>query len=170
MTVLELLARAVFIGIIATATFDLWAVFLRLTLRTPTPDWALLGRWIDHLRSGQVFHDNIKLTLAGPHEQVVGWLVHYTVGIVFAAILLLIAGSSWAHAPTVLPALIAGFATIPFIWCILMPAFGHGFAASKSPVAHRIRIINIASHAILGVGFYAGARLLNALLPAIGLA
>ncbi|MDH7797479.1 MULTISPECIES: DUF2938 family protein [unclassified Beijerinckia] len=170
MTMLELLTRAVFIGIVATATFDLWAVLLRLTLGTPTPDWALLARWIAHLRTGRIVHDNIKLAPASPHEQVVGWLVHYTVGMVFAAILLLLAGSSWARAPTLLPALIAGFATIPFIWCVLMPAFGHGFAASKSPIANRIRAINIVSHAVLGVSFYTGARLLNALLTATGVA
>lgn len=167
MTLLEWLTRAAFIGIVATATFDLWAVFLRLTLATPAPDWALLGRWISHLRAGKIFHDNIKLAPVSPHEHVIGWFVHYTVGIVFAAILLLVAGGGWARTPTFLPALIAGFATIPFIWCVLMPAFGHGFAASKSPVAPRIRLINVVSHAILGVGFYMGARVLNALLAVV---
>jgi hypothetical protein len=170
MTFLELLVRASIMGVIATVMFDLWAVLLRLALGTPAPDWALLGRWVYHFREGKVFHDNIKLAPAGPHEHVVGWLMHYAVGMLFAAILLLTAGGGWARNPTLLPALLAGFATIIFVWCVLMPAFGHGFAGSKSPVANRVRMINIVSHAVLGTGFYIGARLLNAFLSVVGVA
>jgi hypothetical protein len=166
MTIAELLMRSSIIGVIATVTFDLWAVLLQRTLGSPAPDWGLLGRWIYHLREGTIIHDNIRLAAPFSHERLVGWLVHYTVGILFAAALLLATGVDWARNPTFTPALVAGLATIVFVWCVLMPAFGHGFAASKSPIANRIRMINIVSHAILGAGFYVGALLLNGLLAA----
>jgi peptidoglycan/LPS O-acetylase OafA/YrhL len=170
MTISELLLRSLIMGIIATMTFDLWAVVLQRTLGTPAPDWRLLGRWIYHTRTGQTMHDNIRLAAPFRYENAVGWLAHYTTGTLFAAALLIAAGPGWAHHPTLIPALVTGLATIGLIWCVLMPAFGHGFAASKSPIANRIRAINIVSHVILGVGLYGGARLANQLFATFGAA
>jgi Protein of unknown function (DUF2938) len=168
MTILELLWRSVTVGVVATMVFDLWAVLLQRALGVPAPDWSLLGRWIGHIREGKIMHDNIRQAAPFSHERGVGWLTHYIVGTLFAAILLIAAGAGWVHHPTLLPAVAAGLATIVFVWFILMPAFGQGIAMSKNPSANRIRVINVASHVVLGVGFYIGAQLVNHLVVVFG--
>jgi hypothetical protein len=161
MTNLEFLLRSLTMGIVATMTFDLWGVLLQRVLGIPAPDWSLLGRWIGHVQQGKIMHDNIRQSPPVLHERIVGWLTHYVVGTFFAAALLLIAGPAWARHPTLFPAVIAGLATVIFVWFFLMPAFGQGIAMSKNPVANRIRIVNVVSHFVLGIGFYIGAQVGN---------
>lgn len=168
MVIVDYLLRAVIVGGTATLSFDLWSLLLQRLSGAPAPDWGLLGRWICHLGSGKVMHANIRASAPVRYERAIGWLAHYAVGTVFALMLLLGAGADWARHPTLVPALLVGLATIVFVWCILMPVFGHGVAASKSPIANRIRGINVVSHVVLGVGFYAGALLAQPLLSIVG--
>jgi hypothetical protein len=168
MTILELLLRSVAVGVVATMAFDLWAVLLQRALGVPAPDWSLLGRWIGHIPEGKIMHDNIRQSAPFRYERGLGWLTHYVVGTFFAAILLIAAGTGWTRHPTLLPAVAAGLGTIVFVWFILMPAFGQGIAMSKNPAANRIRVINIVSHLVLGVGFYVGAQMVNQLITIFG--
>jgi Protein of unknown function (DUF2938) len=161
MTILELVLRALIMGVVATMTFDLWAILLQRLIGAPAPDWSLLGRWIGHFGEHKIMHDNIRQSAPVPQEQSIGWLTHYIVGTFFAAILLIAAGADWAHHPTLVPAIIAGLLTVVFVWFVLMPAFGQGIAMSKNPAASRIRLINIVSHLVLGIGFFIGAHLAN---------
>jgi hypothetical protein len=163
MTILELVLRSLTMGVVATLLFDLWAVLLQRALGIPAPDWSLLGRWIGHLWAGKIVHENIRQAAPVQMERSIGWLTHYIVGTLFSAILLIAVGAGWARQPTLLPALAAGLATIVFVWFVLMPSFGQGFAMSKNPAANRIRIVNVVSHLVLGIGFYLGAQLANQL-------
>jgi len=163
MTPLDFMFRAVVIGVTATIVFDVWNLFLHRVLQTPNPDWGLLGRWVRHAGHGVLMHQTIREARAFPGEARIGWLAHYVTGVAFAALLLLAAGPDWARNPTLIPALAAGLATLIPAWFLLMPAFGHGFAASRSLIANKIRTLNIVGHLVLGLGFYAGALLSAAL-------
>ena len=156
---LEFLGRAIVIGVGATALLDLWALLLNRTLGLPLPNWAMVGRWFAHLPRGRLSHDDIAKSEPVAGELAIGWICHYLVGIAFAGIVLAIAGAGWARNPTLLPALIVGWATIGCGWFILQPGMGMGIAASKKPNASQIRFLNFVSHTLFAIGLYGTALL-----------
>lgn len=158
---LEFLVRAVLIGAGATALLDLWAQFLERAFGWPAPNWALVGRWFGHLPNGRFVHEDIARAAPIPNELAIGWLAHYLVGILFAAVLLAIWGIGWAHHPTFLPALIVGLVTVGCGWFILQPGMGAGIAASKKPNANQLRLMNIVGHTVFAIGLYGSALLIR---------
>jgi hypothetical protein len=157
----EFLIRAVIIGVGATLLLDLWALLLNRTLGLPTPNWPLVGRWFAHLPRGRFIHEDIGQAEPVANERAIGWLAHYAVGILFAAVVLAIWGTAWARSPTFLPALIVGLATVGCGWFILQPGMGAGIAASKRSNAGQVRLLNIVGHVVFAIGLY-GTALLTA--------
>lgn len=155
------LIKAVLIGAGATALLDLWALFLNRVVGLPAPNWALVGRWFAHLPRGRLVHQDIGKAEPVANELAIGWLMHYVVGIVFAAALLAIWGLDWARNPTFLPALIVGLVTVGCGWFILQPGMGAGIAASKRANANQLRLLNIIGHTIFAVGMYGTALLIR---------
>lgn len=155
----EFAVRAAIIGIGATALLDLWAQLLNRAFGFPAPNWALVGRWFAHLPRGQLMHEDIARAQPVANERAIGWIAHYAVGILFAAIVLAIWGVEWARNPSFLPALIVGLATVGCGWFILQPGMGAGIAASKRPNANRLRLMNIVGHTVFAIGLYGTALL-----------
>ena len=158
---LEFLGRAIVIGVGATALLDLWALLLNRTLGLPLPNWAMVGRWFAHLPRGRFAHDPISASEPVSGELAIGWIMHYLVGILFAAVLLLIWGLDWAKAPTLIPALIVGIVTVGCGWFILQPGMGFGLAASKRPNANQVRLIGLINHVVFGLGLWLAALLMR---------
>jgi hypothetical protein len=155
------LIKAVLIGAGATLLLDLWAQLLKRVAGFPPPNWAMPGRWVAHLPSGKLVHDDIALAPPVANELAIGWVFHYAVGILFAAVLLASWGLGWAANPTFLPALIVGLVTVGCGWFILQPGMGAGVAASKKPNAGQIRILNIVGHIVFAIGLYGTALLIR---------
>ncbi|WP_256840679.1 DUF2938 domain-containing protein [Ornithinimicrobium cryptoxanthini] len=158
----ELLTRAVLIGVGGAAGMDLWGWVARRAFGVKGLDYALLGRWIGHLGRGRLSHGSIASAELILGERALGWTAHYPIGIAFALLLLVVQGLQWAHAPTLLPALLVGWATLVAPWFIMQPAMGSGFAASKTPHPHAARLRNIATHTPYGVGLYGSVVALSA--------
>ena len=158
---LEMIVRTVLIGAGATLLLDLWAQALQRIVGWPAPNWAMPGRWVGHLPRGRLVHDDIALAEPIPNERAIGWIFHYAVGILFAAVLLAIWGFDWARNPTFMPALIVGLVTVGCGWFILQPGMGAGIAASKKPNANRIRLMNILGHVVFAIGLYGTALLIR---------
>jgi Protein of unknown function (DUF2938) len=127
----EFVLRATLIGVGGTLVMDGWAFLLR-HFRIPSLNFALLGRWIGHLRQGHWMHANIAAATPVRREVLVGWFVHYSIGISFAALLLSIFGLQWAHSPSLYPALLIGCVTVVAPLFVMQPAFGAGIASSKT--------------------------------------
>jgi hypothetical protein len=159
--VIDFLYRAVLIGIGATAVFDLWGLLLKHVFGLPGANWGLVGRWFCHAAGGTVFHEDIAKARPVPYERAAGWLGHYLVGILFAAILLALVPSDWPRQPTLLPALIVGLVTVGAGWFLLQPGMGAGIAASKRPNANQIRALNVAGHIVFGIGMFGTALLIR---------
>lgn len=85
---LEFVVRAAAIGTGATAVMDLWGLFLKRTLAIPPLDYAWVGRWIGHFPRGRFAHANIAQAPRIRGETPIGWVAHYAIGIVFAALLM----------------------------------------------------------------------------------
>src|SRR5690606_3448491 len=129
----DMLLRAVVVGIGATLVLDLWALVLRRAFGVRSLDWALVGRWVGHFRRGRFMHDSIAAAAPVRGERLLGWGFHYAVGIVFAALLFAAMGTAWTRNPTVLPCLAFGLLTVLVPWLVMQPAMGAGVAASRTP-------------------------------------
>lgn len=88
-----LVIDAVVIGVGATALMDLWALLQRRLLGIPSLDFAMVGRWLGHLRRGRLRHEGIGRSLPVAGERALGWTAHYVIGVVFAVLLLAVVGN-----------------------------------------------------------------------------
>jgi hypothetical protein len=162
---IELVVRSALIGAGATLTMDAWAAVLR-RFGIPSLDFAFLGRWIGHLPDGRFLHDSIAKAAPVRGELLIGWCAHYSIGIAFAALLVLFYGLDWARSPTLGPALLIGIVTVVAPLFVLQPALGAGIASWKTatPVFNSLK--SVVTHTVFGVGLFLAARVTASLLPA----
>lgn len=158
MTFTAMLSAALPIGVGATLVMDGWGLLLR-RLGVATPNFAMVGRWAGHLLQGRVRHQAIARAEPVRHERVWGWLIHYAIGVLFAVLLVLIVGEGWLLAPTLWPALMVGVGTVVAPLCLMQPAMGAGFFASKTPAPARNCLRSLVTHAVFGVGLFLSAAL-----------
>lgn len=148
-------ASALLIGAGATAFLDVSALVRRQLFGTALPDYALVGRWLAHMRHGRFHHDAIAATPHVRGERLIGWIAHYLIGIAFAAVLLVLWGANWAHHPTPVPALIVGIGSVAAPFLLMQPGMGAGIAASRTPHPGAARLRSLVTHTIFGIGLYA---------------
>jgi hypothetical protein len=113
MTVSSLIYSILFIGIGATLVMDLWTLLLR-RLGVTTLNYAMVGRWAGHLLKGRWRHAAIGKAEPIRGELAWGWLLHYATGLLFAGLLIALAGQAWLRQPALLPALRSGSSRC---WC-----------------------------------------------------
>jgi len=145
---------AIAIGLGATLVMDLWNLFLNRAFSIPSLNYCLLGRWLRHMPGGRFRHANITAAPQKPFECPVGWIAHYTIGVMFALVFVALAPGDWIARPTVLPALLYGIGTVVFPFFILQPSFGLGMAASRTPRPMQARLKSLVTHAVFGIGLY----------------
>jgi hypothetical protein len=155
-----LLLQVVLIGVGATAVMDGWLMVLK-RLGIPTLNFAMLGRWVGRLFAGQFAHAAIGKAQPVTGELALGWLFHYATGIVFAGVLVALQGAAWLAAPTMLPAVAVGLATVAAPLFVMQPAMGAGFASSKTPTPLKNCLRSVANHTVFGLGLYLSASLLS---------
>lgn len=157
------LLHALPIGIGATAVMDLWGALRQPLFGFARLDYALIGRWVGWMARGRFRHDAIARAEPVRGERVIGWSVHYLIGIGFAALLLAITGAEWLRQPTLAPALLVGIGTTAAPLLIMQPAMGAGIAASRTPRPNAARLQSLISHTLYGLGLYLAGRLHHAL-------
>lgn len=148
------LLGAIAIGVGATLVMDLWNRFLKVVFGVPSLDICLLGRWLCHMPLGTFRHPRISSASERPFECTVGRIAHYSIGVVFALGLVLLAPGDWLARPTVTPALLVGLATLVFPLFVMQPAFGLGVASAKTANPGSARLKSLASHTVFGLGLY----------------
>lgn len=145
---------AVAIGIGATLLMDVWNLFLKRTFRIPSLNYCLLGRWLRHIPGGTLRHASITAAQQKPFECTVGWLAHYTIGVGFALVFVVLTSGDWLARPTLLPALLYGIGTVVFPFFVMQPSLGLGIAASRTPKPTQARLKSLVTHTVFGVGLY----------------
>ena len=148
---------AITIGIGASLIMDLWNLFLKHTFSIPSLNYCLLGRWLYHMLEGTFRHASITAAPPKPFECTVGWVAHYTIGVVFALAFVVLTSGDWLARPTLLPALLYGIGTVVFPFFILQPSFGLGIAAARTPKPTQARLKSLVTHIVFGVGLYVSA-------------
>ena len=154
----------IFIGLGATFTLDLWALFLKHTFRINPSNMCLVGRWILYMPEGIFMHPNIGSAPRKSAECRAGWIAHYMTGILFAVTFVALAGTSWLQHPALVPAIIFGMVTVSAPFFIMQPSFGLGIAASKTPDPTLTRFRSLMNHAVFGIGLYIFGSVINRLL------
>ena len=160
---LEYLLSALIIGAGATAFMDLVAMFRTRLFGTPSPDYAIVGRWLGYVARGHFRHDSIAATPRVPGERLIGWSAHYLIGVAFAVVLLAIFGIDWSCHPTIGAALIVGIVSVAAPFLLMQPGMGAGIAASRTPRPNQARLRSLVNHAIFGVGLYVAALVAGSL-------
>ena len=158
------LISAVLIGIGATLTTDLWAMFLKRAFKIAAPNYCLVGRWLRYMPEGVFKHSSITSAQPKNAECTIGWIAHYLIGSAFASIFIVFVGNNWLQHPTLIPAFAFGLATVLMPFTIMQPSFGLGFAASKTPNPMQARLRSLMNHAVFGVGLYFFGQLVRWLL------
>jgi len=86
---------AIAIGLGATLLMDLWNLFLKRAFGIPSLNYCLLGRWLRHMPAGTFRHASISAASPKPFECTVGWIAHYTIGVVFALVFVVLLSGGW---------------------------------------------------------------------------
>lgn len=156
------LIRILIIGAGATLVTDLWALLRRRLLGAALPDYGLVGRWFAHMvLSARLRHDRIAAAPAVRGERLTGWVAHYVIGLVFAALLPAVWGFAWMRQPTLGPALLVGVCTVAAPFLLMQPGMGAGIAASRTARPAAARLQSLVTHTVFGLGLYAAARTLS---------
>jgi hypothetical protein len=145
---------AMAMGIGATLAMDLWNLFLKRAFGIPSLDYCLLGRWLCHIPGGTFRHASIAAAPPKPFECAAGRMAHYTIGVAFALVFLVLASRDWLARPTLLPALLYGIGTVVFPFFVMQPSLGLGIAASRTGKPAQARLKSLATHTVFGVGLY----------------
>lgn len=160
---MEYLEYSLITGIGATLAMDLWGFVRKPLLGLAPPDYGMVGRWIGHMGRGRFRHVSIAAAPAVRAERLIGWVAHYLIGIAFAATLIGIWGLAWVRQPSLGPALIVGICTVAAPFLLMQPGMGAGIAASRTPRPAAARLQSLITHAIFGIGLYAGGWAARAL-------
>ena len=148
--------EGIFSGIIATLFFDLFHISLTFAYGVNKAKWNLAGRYFTGVSKGKYFQENIANEPAVKNELLIGYVVHYCIGIVYGLIYVII-NSLFLQQPSLFLALIIGFLTVLGAWCVMMPyAYNIGFFASKEEDQKQILVQNLLFHFIFGVGLFIG--------------
>jgi hypothetical protein len=158
------LLSAILIGLGATLSTDLWAVFLNRAFKIAAPNYCLVGRWLRYMPEGIFKHSNIASARRKSAECTTGWIAHYMIGITFAIAFVSFVGDDWLKHPTLIPAIIFGIGTVVMPFFIMQPALGLGLASSKSFNPAQARLRSLMNHTAFGIGLYLFALLVNWLL------
>nr|WP_314620103.1 DUF2938 domain-containing protein [uncultured Pseudomonas sp.] len=159
MTFSAMFLAALPIGMGATVVMDLWGLLLR-RLGVATLNFAMVGRWAGHALKGRMWHQAIAKAEPVRHELAWGWVIHYAIGVLFAMLLIAMAGESWLQAPTLGPALVVGMGTVVAPLCFMQPVMGAGFFASRMPAPARNCLKSLVTHLVFGVGLFLSAAMI----------
>ena len=146
--------QAILLGLGATLTFDLWGLFLKQAFQISPSNICLVGRWLRAMPEGTFKHASIVSSPSKRAECAVGWIAHYTIGIMFALVFVALVGRSWLQSPALGPAVIFGVMTVLAPFFILQPLMGLGLAASKTAHPAQARWRSLMNHTAFGLGLF----------------
>ena len=148
------------VGVAATLTLDVVQQLMRLVLKWPITNWGIIGRWAAYLPEGRFVHKTIGKTPPVKNEMLLGWIVHYGVGISYGAIYLFLVYVVFGTGPGFVPAMVFGIVSVSVTWFMMEPILGAGVMGAGMPDPTVTRIHDFCSHLGFGLGLYFGGLLI----------
>ena len=108
--------KILFMGTFATLVIDLWALLLKHGFKQQTTDWGLAGRWFAYLPRGVFIHQPISKTEPVNHERIIGWVLHYVIGVIYAWMYMALITDLLSQQPTLTSAIVFGIVTVVAPW------------------------------------------------------
>ncbi|HEX5807144.1 MAG TPA: DUF2938 family protein [Anaerolineales bacterium] len=106
------LISTMLMGLGATLTTDLWALFLKHAFKLNAPNYCLVGRWLRTMPEGTFRHSNIDSAPQKSAECTIGWIAHYMIGVIFAIAFVAFVGDNWLQRPALINAIVFGIVTV----------------------------------------------------------
>lgn len=153
---MDMVLKALALGIFATVAIDMWAVFANKVLKLPRTNWAMVGRWLGHIPKGKFVHNPIGASPGIKSELLLGWCFHYLIGVIYALIYVVLVYVLLGGVPTLLSAWVFGVVTVLAPWFVMQPGLGLGICAVKAPKPTLARMQNLIIHSIFGIALYIG--------------
>ena len=155
-----MILNVLIVGIVATLTLDIVQQLMKLILKWPVTNWAIIGRWAAHLPEGQFVNRSIGTTPPVKNELALGWLVHYGVGITYGAIYLFLVYVVFGTGLSFVPAMAFGILSVAVTWFMMEPNLGAGVMGGNTSEPKVTRMHDFASHLGFGLGLYFGGLLI----------
>lgn len=157
----------VVVGVIATATLDIWQQIYRMAFGTPITNWAMIGRWAAYIPKGQFVQANIGQTPPVANEMTLGWIVHYVVGIGYAVVYLFLMWVVFQSPPDFVSAMVFGAVSVVMTWFVIGPMLGGGVMAAHAPNRPAAMAHDFTSHLSFGFGLFLGVVVFRALFGSV---
>ena len=148
---------AIVLGMGASLIMDGWAVLRWRVTGASFLDYGWLTRWITGLPAGRLSLSLGREAPLSTMERVIGWVLHYAIGVLYAGAFVMIVGADWRSSPSLLPALLFGAITAFAPFLILQPALGRGAFAARTPSPGAARLQTMLTHLVFGLGLYMSA-------------
>ncbi|WP_299930189.1 DUF2938 family protein [uncultured Pelagimonas sp.] len=142
------------VGVMATMFMDVVAWMRMRIWGIAGLDYALVGRWLGHLMVGRICHRTIITSPTVVGERVLGWFAHYAIGGGLAVGLGLLVGPKVALYPSAPIQIGYGATTVLVPFLLMLPCFGFGFFARKTPNPALARWRSVIAHGSFGTGLF----------------
>ena len=146
-----LVIQILIVGVGACTIFDLWQRAFQKLTAIPPSNWAMVGRWsLGLVTNGQLIVYDLESQAERKNELAVGWLVHYSVAIGYAAVY------AWLMHANILQAglidgLIFGAISVVVPCFFFLPCFGKGVLARLTPNPPLVCGLALMMHSLFGV-------------------
>ncbi|MDA0915787.1 MAG: DUF2938 family protein [Candidatus Puniceispirillales bacterium] len=141
----------IIIGILSCVAMDLWQRILKIIFQINPSDWAVVGRWFVLLiTSGKLYNPNIDSEQSIKNELPIGWIVHYSVAILYSLVFFIFYKFQILNA-SYLDGIVFGLISVIVPWFFFMPILGKGFLATKTPSPLMACSLAIGSHFVIGL-------------------
>lgn len=154
------IVKTILIGLGATIVIDS-VLYIAGVFGSPSRGILFVGRWLAYMTKGKYYHHTIIETPSVVNELIIGQIAHYTIGILFAFLLVAIYGNKWLSKPTLFPTMIIALITLITPFFILQPALGFGIAFSNRPEQGQLILKSLIIHLAYGFGLYLSAKTIN---------
>ena len=147
----------VIIGIVSCLAMDMWQRLLKLLYDINPSDWGVVGRWFVLVVSrGKIYNPNIDEEVPIKNELMIGWIVHYSVAILYSVFFFILLKYEICGA-SLMNGIIFGLISVIIPWFFFMPVLGKGFLGMKTPSPLMACSLAVGSHIAIGApicGFY----------------
>ncbi len=152
MIVMDLVVDTIGAGVLGTLVMDALNHLVSQTGFILKTDIRMIGRMSAGWLRGRFRYENPSQIEPHEHELTLGYLAHYAIGLVLAAIFVI--GWDQLIGGTISPvwALVYGFTTTVASEFIVYPSMGLGMCGRRSPEGIKAALSPLANHLFFGIG------------------